>query len=156
MVVYYKFDADQGTYEEVWGERSLMTGSYTIEGDIVTLVSDGKEEIGAESETMTCYLEGDLLIPHNYIYEGTVPEEDVFDAQCTMTDSAGQEYVAEFSKDGGYTYTIRGMAGGDDSVLKGTYEREGNFLHRKNDDGAPLTDFYIYQGKLAGIFYTKE
>mgnify|MGYP001104112377 CR=1 FL=1 len=156
VVVYYKFDADQGTYEEVWGERSLMTGSYTIEGDIVTLVSDGKEEIGAESETMTCYLEGDLLIPHNYIYEGTVPEEDVFDAQCTMTDSAGQEYVAEFSKDGGYTYTIRGMAGGGDSVIKGTYEREGNFLHRKNDDGAPLTDFYIYQGKLAGIFYTKE
>lgn len=156
VVVSYKFDAKQGTYEEFWGERSLMTGSYTVDGDTVTLVSDGKEDIGAKSETIPFYLEDNLLIPQNYIYEGSLPADDVFDAKCTMKDTAGQEYVVNFQKDGTYTYTVKGTAGEEDSVPEGTYERKGDFLHRTNADGQPLTDFYVYDGRLAGIFYTKE
>lgn len=156
LIVYYKFDAEKGTYEELWGERSLMTGSYTVEEDTVTLVSDGKEEIGAESETIKFLIQDDLLIAQDYIYEGSLPSDDTFDAECTMTDVAGQEYVVRFSKDGSYTYTVKGMEGREDNTLSGTYEREGNFLHRTNADGGPMTDFYVYDGRLAGIFYTKE
>lgn len=156
IVVYYKFDADKGTYDELWGERSLMTGSYTVDKDVVTLVSDGREDIGAESETAVFSIKDNLLIPQNYMYEGSLPADDVFDAECTMVDSAGQEYVVSFSKDGSYTYTIKGKTEADDSVVKGFYEREGDILHRTNADGSPLSDFYVFNGKLAGIFYTKE
>jgi len=156
IVVYYKFDAQKGTYEELWGERSLMTGSYTVDDDTVTLVSDGKEEIGAESETIKFLIKDNLLIAQDYIYKGSLPSDDTFDAECTMADTAGQEYAVRFSKDGTYTYIIKGTDGREGHAVTGTYKREGDFLHRTNADGGPMTDFYIYNGKLAGIFYTKE
>lgn len=154
--VSYQFDAAKGTYEESWGDRSLMTGSYTVDDDTVTLVSDGNEELQVESETTSFLLKEDILIPQNYIYEGSLPSEDTFDAECTMKDSAGMEYIVHFAKDGTYTYTVKGVTGEESAKIAGNYEREGDFLHRTNEKGAPLTDFYIYDGKLAGIFYTKE
>ena len=156
ITVYYKFDADKGTYEELWGERSLMTGTYTVEGDKITVVSDGKEELGAGSETDTILVKDKLLIPESYIYEGEIPSGDTFDAECTMNDIAGQKYIVSFSKDGKYTYTVQNKSGGNDSSMSGTYEREGDFLHRTNAEGVQLTDFYVFEGKLAGIVYTKE
>lgn len=156
ITVYYKFDAGKGTYEELWGERTLMTGSYDVEKDTITLVSDGNEELGAESETEYFYIKENLLIPKNYIYEGSIPSESTFDAECTMTDSAGAQYTVSFHKDGSYTYTTKGPSGEQTASLTGKYEREGQILHRTNEKGAVLTDYYIYDGRLAGIFYTKE
>lgn len=156
VTVYYKFDADKGTYEELWGERTLMTGTYTVDDDKITIVSDGNEELGAESETDTFFVKDNLLIPESYIYEGAIPSGDTFDAECTMTDSAGMKYIVSFKEDGKYTYTVKNKAGEDNSSLAGTYEREGDFLHRTNDAGVNLTDFYVYEGRLAGIVYTKE
>lgn len=156
VTVYYKFDAKEGRYEELWGERSLMTGSYEARDDTVTLTSDGNENLGAESETETFFVLNDMLIPQNYIYEGTIPSGQTFDAECTMTDSGGQVYEVRFAKDGSYTYVVKGISGEENSSLKGTYEREGDFLHRTNADGGVMTDFYVYDGKLAGIIYTKE
>ncbi len=157
ITVYYKFDAEEGTFEELWGERTLLTGSYTVEGDTLTLVTDEKEDIGAKSETITFLIQDGLLLDRQYLYEGSLPPDDTFDAECTMTDFAGQEYIVRFAKDGSYTYTIKALsADGDDKVMKGTYEREGDLIHRTNADGGPMTDFYVYDGRLAGIFYTKE
>ncbi len=156
ITVFYKFDAKEGTYEELWGERSLMTGSYEAENDTVTLTSDGNEQLGAESETETFHILDNLLIPENYIYEGALPSEQTFEAECTMKDIGGQQYAVRFEKDGSYSYTVKSASGEENSRLTGTYVRDGDFLHRMNADGAQMTDFYVYDGKLAGIFYTKE
>lgn len=72
------------------------------------------------------------------------------------SDSGGQVYEVRFAKDGSYTYMVKGISGEENSSLKGTCEREGDFLHRKNGDSGAMTDFYVYDGKLAGIIYTKE
>ncbi len=156
--VFYRFDAEKGTYEEVWGDSVLMTGTYTVDGDTITGTTDGNKDIGAQSETEVFLVrDNKYLIPKNFIYEGTIPDGDTFDAECVLKDSSGTEYTVRFKKDGSFTYTAKGSSEDDDgSGTTGTYEREGDFLHRSNTDGVPMADYYIYDGKLAGFVYTKE
>lgn len=150
VTVYYKFDAEKGTSEELWGDQSLMTGKYTVDGNRITVVTDGNEDLGAESETEYFIVDENVLLSESYIYDGKIPEGTTFDAECTLLDSAGVSYKVTFAKDGTYTYET------GDTVINGTYERDGKFIHRKREDGGALSDYYIYDGRLVGLVYTKE
>lgn len=153
ITVSYKFHAKKGTYEEIWNDTTLMTGTYSVDGKEVTLVSDGDEKSGAKSEKMTFLLDKDYLVQKDYLFEGDVPKGNYFDETFQMTDIAGTKTTVKFSKDKTFSYETSSAKTKSDAT--GSYKREGNLIKRTRNDGVELPAFYIYKGKLASLCYKK-
>lgn len=152
ITVSIVFDAKEGTFQELWNTSVFGTGTYTVDGKTISTVISATGEHDAETVRYT--VEGDVLIPLDYIYEGKVPSGDKFAAQFTMEDKAGTKSTLDFNEDG--TFKIVTISGTTSSEVKGKYERKGDYIYRTKEDGGALTPYYIYGKQLVGAFYEKS
>ena len=145
------FDGEEMEFQETWNDTVFSTGTYSYDKGRITVTTDATDSY--DSEKMYYYVDGDALIPEDFIYEGTVPDGDTFDAEFVLSES-GTESTAVFFADG--TFVIRSATETTSSEVSGTYVRNGNIIERTREDGEELTGFYIYGDKLVGAFYQRQ
>lgn len=148
-ILGFNFNKKQGTYVEsitLGGESyTLFEGTYTVDEN-----SSHVECIPSKGETQTFIIAGTYLIADGFFYDGIIPDGKSFDLVCTYENSAGGLETITFSKDGTYLQ----MGGSVSSV--GTYERDGDFIHRTTKEGTALADFIIFEGQISNAFYIKN
>ncbi|MCR5273199.1 MAG: hypothetical protein K6E13_09465 [Lachnospiraceae bacterium] len=150
--VTVSFDSSTGEYVETWNDSPFSTGTYTVNDDRVVVTTDATDTY--DSEEIVYLLDGDVLVPEDYLYEGEIPDKDLFSAELIMDDGS-QVTTVTFNEDG--TFTVAVASDNTETSVSGTYERDGDYIKRTTDDGSSLTPFYLYQGNtLAGIAYTKD
>lgn len=146
------FNAKEGTYQVLLGGDSnavaLETGTFLFEDGMVTT----KTQDGQNGDTYE--KDGDYLVAADFLYEGTVPDEDQFDAVCSCESADGMSNTVTFCKDG--TYTEEAESGVDKTADAGSYKRVGNVIERTSSSGNMVSNYYIYQGKITNSFYLKK
>ena len=80
---------------------------------------------------------------------GGIPSGNTFEALCNY-ESQGAEGGIAFHEDGTYE-----ESSSDGEVRKGTYKREGDLIHRTQEDGSADLDFYVYGNQITNSFYKK-
>ena len=142
------FDSSKQTYQENISvgksDVALSTGTYTVDEDKVTLTSDS-----GDVQNLIMYEK--YLVATDYLYDGTIPEGDTFDASCSYMNSNDVEYTLTFKADGTYTEDDNG------SVSEGTYERDGELIKRTTSDGSKgMIDYLIYKNQITNSYYVAQ
>lgn len=150
------FDGGTMTYVQdmvVEGQSyTLDSGSYTVTDGVVQVYSETDD-----ANSIAYVVDGDYMIARDFIYEGSIPASETFEAVVTHKGTDVTREVV-FQKDGTYEETITTE---DDSseerVTKsaGTYTRDGKFIKRSPDSGEKVIDFYVYQDQVTNSYYEK-
>lgn len=142
------FDASKQMYQENISVRksdvALSAGTYTVDGDKVTLTSES-----GDVQNLIMYEK--YLVATDYLYDGTIPDGDTFDASCSYMNSNDVEYTLTFKADGTYIEDDNG------SVSEGTYERDGDMIKRTTSDGSTgMIDYLIYKNQITNSYYVAQ
>lgn len=159
-VFYVTLHPDRKTYEESLQAASttseLDKGSYEEkDGKFITTSSKDKKQL-------TYAKDGDYLIVESEMYEGTIAEDDTFDAVCTYEVEGECKKTITFKKDGTYeqeliSYAQEGSSEEDSKqTTTGTYQRDGKFIKRTSDSSETLLDLYVYDNRLSDAYYKLE
>ncbi|MCM1258383.1 MAG: hypothetical protein NC307_11095 [Roseburia sp.] len=146
----FRFAVDRGTMTyvqeaEIGGETfTLDSGSFSVEEGGIQLYSETDD-----ANSLFAVIDGEYIFAKEYLYEGNIPDSRTFEAVCNYERNGGSGGIS-FHEDGTYEeITAEGES------LRGTYERDGNLIHRMLESGSPELDFYIYEGRITNSFYKK-
>jgi len=153
VTVSMNFDSKTGKFTEYWNDSMFSSGEYTVDDNgRIKVKTDATDTYS--SETLYFLLDGDLIVPEDYIYEGEMPEGNSFSTEFKLED-ANSVTMVTFTDDNHFTVAVTSDT--NTSSVTGIYERNGNVINRTREDGTKLTPFYIYNNtKLAGIAYQKK
>ncbi len=150
------FDGGTMTYVQdmvVEGQSyTIDSGSYTVTDGIVQVYSETDD-----ANSIAYVVDGDYIIARDFIYEGSIPETETFEAVVTHKGTDVTREVV-FQKDGTYEETIStGEGSSEERVTKsaGTYTRDGKFIKRIPDSGEKVIDFYVYEDQVTNSYYEK-
>ena len=107
------------------------------------------------------YFMDSYLISENALFEGEVPKGKKFKMTFTNEAEGESKVVLKFKKDGTYTQNVVRYAASLDgsdtqNASEGTYERKGDWIYRKKDDGTEMMPLMIYKGQLCTSYYKLE
>lgn len=146
----FRLAVDKGTMTyvqeaEIEGQDfTLDSGSFSVEEGGIQFYSETDD-----ANALFYVIDGEYIFAREYLYEGSIPSGGTFEAVCSYEkDGVSQEI--SFHEDGTYEETT---AEGDS--LRGTYERDGNLIHRMAESGSPELDFYIYGDRITNSFYRR-
>jgi len=98
-------------------------------------------------------MDGEYILADGNFYEpetGALSSGDTFEGAYTLkAGEAGQSSVT-FYEDG--TFEDNTAEG---EKINGTYERDGDLIYCRGEDGKPVKNFYIYGDRLTTSFYKK-
>lgn len=152
------FDAKAHSYAQTVSDEPAGSGSYTVRGS--KLITNN----GSSKQTYAVYEDAQVLIPVDYLYEGTIPEGDTFGAKVSRTDSNGIQTIMAFAVDGTYTSTTI-QSGADESaestvVSHGVYTRENDVIRRVvvQEDGkeSGVPNLFVYEGSLCNYCFRAQ
>ena len=89
-------------------------------------------------------IQGKYLIPHEYDYDGKIPDGDFFSAKVTYNDN----YII-FNEDGSYSRK------NGKTIRTGKYERQDDFIILHNDEGTTRAGLVI-NGTFNNSAFFKE
>lgn len=143
----FRLAVDKGTMTyvqeaEVEGQTfTLDSGSFSVEEGGIQFYSETDD-----ANSLFAVIDGEYIFAREYLYEGSIPSGRTFEAVCSYEGNGD----ISFHEDGTYEEaTPEGIE------LKGTYERDGNLIHRMLESGSPELEFYIYEGRITNSFYKK-
>lgn len=146
----FRFAVDPGTMTyvqeaEIEGQTfTLDSGSYSVEEGGIHTYSETDDV-----NSLYYVTDGDYIFAEAYLYEGNIPSGISFEAVCTY-ERNGADGEISFHQDGTYEEeTAEGES------LSGTYERDGNLIHRRLENGGAELDFYVYGDRITNSFYKK-
>ncbi len=146
------FDLEAGTFVAAMDGETMAEGDYTLEGNLLTVMSYD-EDTGEVSQSNHYLVDGDYLLMEGSVYYGEIPDGDTFAAKVERSsESTSQLLTYEFFEDGTYTCTELNTDG-EETVIEGTYTRNGNFIERTLS-GVDVIPFYVYEGHLIVSYYT--
>lgn len=147
-----------GTYEELLnaGSSSSVLNHGTFERQ-----SEGIKTVNKDKEENMLYYSGKYLVSGKGLHKGTVPDKKTFNKTFSNQVDGESKVDIVFKKDGTFTQNIvrysAALDGGDmENAMSGTYERDGEFIRRKKDDGTEAMPLIVYKGKLCTRYYELE
>ncbi len=153
--VIYRMAFDKGTMTyvlEAEGQGTVRTfdsGTFAYEdGGAVHTFSETDDVF-----SLRYIMDGEYILADGYFYEleaGNLSSGDTFEAVYTLKAGEAGQYSVTFYEDGTFEEsTIEG------ETTKGTYERDGDLIYCRDEDGKPVENFYIYGERLSNAFYKK-
>lgn len=149
MIYILEIDVEGQTF-------TFDSGTYSVEAD--GAVRTYSEVDDANSQRYVA--DGEYVVAEGTLYEGEIPPEDTFEAQCVSVAGKQKKFIS-FHEDGTYeeeSYFESPIIEGEkraEEVEKGTYERNGNFIRLSGKEKDLVTDFYIYQNRITNSYYKR-
>ncbi len=149
---YMYFNTEAETYEMKINGETAGSGSYTREGNCITVT--GQDGNGNEVEPHSYLIAEDYLLMASSMLNGAVPEGEKFSAILSVEQMGGNLISYEFKEDG--TVTIISKPDDEEAaIIEGTYTREGNLLTIKSEE-TDFIPYYIYHDHAFTSYFVKE
>lgn len=155
-----EFNNEEMTYQEsltaAGQSTDLDKGTFKQEGNAIVANSEKSKK------QISYIIDGDYLLAKDALYQGTIPKGNTFEAECIYMAEGECQTTVTFHENGRYEQKIisadknGSLEPGSEVETGGTYDREGNIIHRTSDAGELLLDFYIYQNQLSNAYYILE
>ncbi|MDE6905442.1 MAG: hypothetical protein K2P76_11005 [Lachnospiraceae bacterium] len=146
----FRFALDTGTMTYVQ-EAEISGQTFTLDSGSFSVDEKGFQLYSETDDVNSLHFvkNGEYIFPEQYLCEGEIPSGSVFEAVCSY-EAQGVKGEVSFHEDGTYEESTA-----DGEVRKGTYEREGDLIHRTQEDGSADLDFYVYGNQITNSFYKK-
>lgn len=136
------------------GIEEGVKGKLNYKDDYDYWVEDGHLFIQQRGYKATEYIiDGDCLINVKSIWQGNLPNEECFNAECTNTcvyDATLTDHII-FNEDGIFIKQTDGKVG-----VSGTYIRRGNLIAKRSKNSSNTSYCYlVYKGQHCGETYIK-
>lgn len=144
----FRFALDLGTMTYVQ-EAEIGGQSFTLDSGSFSAEEKGYQLYSETDDINSLYFvkDGEYIFPEQYLCQGEIPDQESFEAVLSY-ESQGAEGEISFREDGTYEESAS-----DGEARKGTYKREGNLIHRTQEDGSADLDLYVYGNRVTNSFY---
>lgn len=144
----FRFALDLGTMTYVQ-EAEISGQAFTLDSGSFSVEEKGYQLYSETDDINSLYFikDGEYIFPEQYLCQGEILSGDSFESALSY-ESQGAEGKIAFHEDKTYEETTP-----DGEMRKGTYNRDGNLIHRTQEDGSADLDFYVYGNRITNSFY---
>ena len=146
----FRFALDMGTMTYIQ-EAEIDGQTFTFDSGSFSIDEKGFQLYSETDDVNSLHFvkNGEYIFPEQYLCQGEIPSGNTFEALCNYESQEAEGEIA-FHEDGTYE-----ESSSDGEVRKGTYKREGDLIHRTQEDGSADLDFYVYGNQITNSFYKK-